>query len=180
MRYVVLALLLLALPGVAPAQDRIAVANVELILALMPETQAAEDSLTALQKSLADRLETKERYAKEKLQEAQEAVGRGAPEDSLATYRTELNRLETEIRQQARDADRKMEEKRDALMGPIVDRLGTILDELAEEDGYDFILNTVDGSGTSIVLHTRPDRDVTQKVLTRMGIEVPKGTTSSP
>ena len=106
MKTLLAALLLLLLPPVASAQDRIAVANVELILALMPETKAAEDSLTALQASLANQLETKERYAQQKLQEAQEAVGRGAPEDSLNAYRDELNQLEAEIRRQARDADR--------------------------------------------------------------------------
>ncbi len=175
MRTLLAALLLLLLPPVASAQDRIAVANVELILALMPETRAAEDSLTALQASLADQLETKERYAQQKLQEAQEAVGRGAPEDSLNAYRDELNKLEAEIRQQARDADRRMAVRRDELMNPIVERLGTLLEEMAKEEGFDLILNTVDGSGTSIVLHVQPERDLTERVLKRLGIELPQG-----
>ena len=46
---------------------------------------------------------------------------------------------------------------------------------MAKEEGYDLILNTVDGSGTSIVLHVQPERDLTERVLKRLGIELPQG-----
>ncbi|MBZ0269704.1 OmpH family outer membrane protein [bacterium] len=173
-RLVPLLALLLAAPA-AHAQDRIAYVDVELILSLMPATAAANDSLGRYQEQLAAKLRTKEQYAQQKLEEAQAAVATGATEAQLDGFRTELSRLEGEIRQQAADSDRKMASKRDALMAPIINRLGDVLQEIAELQSYDFILNGVDGSGTSIVLFGREDRDVTKLVLEKMGIAVPKG-----
>jgi len=171
-RFLPLALLLLAAPA-AHAQDRIAYANVELILSLMPATEQANQALGKYQEELAAKLRTKEEYAQQKLEEAQAAVANGAPEAELDGFRKELARLEGEIRGQAADSDRKMADKRDALMVPIIDRLGEVLRQIAKEQEYDFILNGVDGSGTSIVLFGREDRDVTKLVLEKMGIPVP-------
>jgi len=171
---VAVALLLALLVPAAHAQDRIAYANVDLILALMPETAAANDSMAAFQKQLAERLETKERYAQQKLEEAQAAVAEGAPEDELDAFRLELNRLDAEIRKQAADSDRKMAERRSALMEPVVERLSAVFRRIAEEEAYDLILNALDGSGTSVVLYGREERDVTRLALDRLGIEVPE------
>lgn len=172
-RLVPLLALLLAAPA-ARAQDRIAYANVELVLSLMPATADANKAMQQYQEELAARLRTKEEYAQQKLEEAQSAVANGATDTELDAYRTELAKLENEIRAQAADSDRKMAEKRDALMAPIIDRLGDVLAQIAEEQKYDFILNGVDGSGTSIVLYGRDDRDVTTLVLEKLGIPLPK------
>jgi outer membrane protein len=173
-----LALLLAA--STTHAQDRIAYANVELILSLMPATGEANEALGTYQQELAAKLHTKEEYAQQKLEEAQAAVANGATEVQLDGYRKELAKLEGEIRTQAADSDRKMAEKRDSLMVPIIDHLGDVLREIAKEQKYDFILNGVDGSGTSIVLFGRDDRDVTELVLTKMGIPVPKDPDAAP
>ena len=70
-----------------------------------------------------------------------------------------------------------MADRRDQLMEPVIEKLGGVLHDLAQKENYDFILNSVDGSGTSIVLYGRQDRDITKHVLDVMGIQVPtKGT----
>lgn len=166
-------LLLLSLPAPSTAQDRIAFANVELILALMPETTEVNDALELFHRDLAERLQTKEKYGQQKLEEFQAAVAAGAPEADLEAFRRDLARLEQEIRLQAMESERKMAEKRLQLMEPVVEKLGAVFKELAEEHSYDFILNIVDGSGTSIVLHGPEDRDVTKLTLERMGVKIP-------
>ena len=166
-------LVTLAAAPATRAQDRIAFANVELILALMPATEEANRTLGEYQQELAGKLRTKERYAQQKLEEAQEAVAGGAAETELESFREELSRLEDEIRTQAAESDRKMATRRDELMAPVVERLGKILRDIALEDSYDFILNAVDGSGTSIVLFGREDRDVTKRALEKLGIPIP-------
>lgn len=175
MRFLVLASILAALATpAARAQDRIAFANVELILAMMPETAEVNRALGQYQKELAAKLRTKEEYAQQKLEEAQEAVARGAADTELQKYREDLARLEDEIRAQAEDSDRKMGARRDALMEPVVAKLSGVFRDIALEEKYDFILNNVDGSGTSIVLFGREDRDVTKAVLDHMGIKLPQ------
>jgi len=175
MRFLVVASFLLALAApAARAQDRIAFANVELILALMPDTADVNRQLGQYQRELAGKLRTKQDYAQQKLEEAQAAVARGAEEAELQTFRDELSRLENEIRAQAEDSDAKMDQRRSELMEPVIKKLSGVFRDVALEQKYDFILNAVDGSGTSIVLFGREDRDVTKVVLDRLGIQLPK------
>ncbi|GJM44434.1 MAG: hypothetical protein DHS20C21_12760 [Gemmatimonadota bacterium] len=173
MRLAAALFLALLTPLAATAQDKIAYANVELILALMPETAQANRTMSSFQEGLGKSLRTKEEYAQQKLEEAQQAVAAGAPEAELEAFRTELNRLDAEIRKLAAESDRKMGQKRAELMDPVVERLSEVLRQIATEMGYDMILNAVDGSGTSVVLYGREDRDVTRAALDRLGIEVP-------
>jgi hypothetical protein len=67
-----------------------------------------------------------------------------------------------------------MAQKRDELMDPVIEKLGEVIVGIAQEQSYDFILNAVDGSGTSIVLHGPESRDITKLALQRLGIPVPE------
>src|SRR5262245_34072094 len=93
---------LLALPPAASlAQDRIAYANVELILSLMPETKAAAASVDSLGRDLAKDLERKEAAAQKKVEEARSAQSKGASEAELDKFRKELSALESQMRKDA-------------------------------------------------------------------------------
>ena len=59
----------------------------------------------------------------------------GAPESELDAFRSELTRLEDEIRSQAAESDRKMAARRDELMAPVVERLGNVLREVTKDPG---------------------------------------------
>lgn len=167
-------LVLLLMPLAASAQDRIGFANLELILALIPETKEVNQQLGALQQELARGLETKKNYAQQKLTEAQEAAASGvASEERLMEYETELRRLEEEIRTAAAEAEQKILAKRQELMVPVSEKLQTTIQKVAEADGYAFVLNSVDGSGTSIVLFGREEQDVTRRILEELGVETP-------
>ena len=161
--------------GPAAAQDRIAYANLEVILAFMPEAKTVSENLERYQGELTKQLETKQAYAQQKLVEAQEAAQSGmASEAKMAEYEADLMRLDREIRQAAADADRKLMGRRADLMEPIVEKLQTTIEEIAKADGYTHVLNGVDGAGTSIVLWGLEERDITKRILEELGIEIPE------
>jgi len=165
--------LLAVLPGVAAAQDRIGYANLDLIIAKMPESQEVARQLDTFQNELAKGLSTKRAYAQQKLVEAQNAQAAGVVSDEkLSEYETELRKLEREIQETAKEADRKMLERRNELMEPIIGKLQDTIEQVAEADGYTHVLNIVDGTGTSVLLWGIEERDLTRRILEALGISV--------
>ncbi|MHC4925140.1 MAG: OmpH/Skp family outer membrane protein [Planctomycetota bacterium] len=168
-------LLLLALPAAAAAQDRVGYANLDLIIARMPESKEVAKQLDAYQDELKKTIDTKRAYAQQKLVEAQDAQSAGIVSDEkLAAYETELRGLDREIRQAATEADTKMMERRNDLMEPVIEKLQTTIQAVAETDGYTHVFNVLDGTGTSVLLWGRDDHDLTDRILAELGIpEIP-------
>jgi outer membrane protein len=155
--------------------QKLAYANIDLVLSLMPETQSMSQSLTTFQKQLAEKLEVKQKYAQAKYQEAEQAAQNNATDAELDKYRNELVRLDGEIRKEAGEADQKLANKRMEMMDPVTKKLEAALKEVAADGGYDYVFNSVDGSGVSIVLHGPEDRDLTKILLTKLGVAIPAG-----
>ena len=167
--------LVLASATMALAEEKIGFANLELIFTLMPEAQEVTRQLESYQKELAKSLDTKQAYAQQKLAEAQEAAASGiASEEKLSQYEAELKKLEGEIRESAMEADKKLAQKRRELMEPVVAKLQGTIKGVGEAEGYSFVLNSVDGSGTSIVLYGVEERDLTKRILGELGITMPE------
>jgi len=165
--------LLAVLPAVAAAQDRVGYANLDLIIAKMPESQAVAKKLDTFQNELAKGLSTKRAYAKQKLVEAQNAQASGVVSDEkLSEYEDELRKLDREIQETAQEADRKMMQRRNELMEPIIEKLQDTIKQVAEAEGYTHVINIVDGTGTSVLLWGIEERDLTRKILAALGISV--------
>jgi len=159
----------------APAQDRIAYANLEVLLALIPESKEVMKQLEAYHGTLAKGLETKQAYAQQKLIEAREAAAAGVmSEAKLEEVDAELRKLEREIQQAAAEADEKVLRKRAELMDPVVEKLEKTIRTIAQAEGYTLVLNAVDGAGTSIVLWGAEERDLTGRVLQEFGVSLPE------
>lgn len=161
--------LVVSVPAVA--EERIAFANLDVLLALMAESTDVNKQLEAYHKELAAGLDTKQAYAQQKFVEAQEAAASGVVSDEkLQAFEKELRGLEIEIRESAAEADQKILLKRKELMAPMATQLETTIREVAQAEGYTYVLNSVDGAGTSIVLFGVEERNITAKVLAQLGI----------
>ncbi len=171
-----LGLSLIALTAAAPthAQDRVAHANMKLILSLMPEMNSVMGRLDSFEKELAQQIDVKRAYMEQKYAEAQQAAASGAAEADLDRYRQELQGLDQEIQRQAADSTTRMNEKQAELLEPVIVKLQATVAAIAEREGYAYVLNSVDGVGTSIVLHGPEDRNLTRVILAELGIETPE------
>jgi outer membrane protein len=167
-----------AVTSPALAQDKIAYANIQAIISLMPETKTAAAGVDSLGRQLAKELDVKQAYEKQKYEEAQKAAQTGATEADLDRYRKDLKALDDEIRAKSEDADSAMARRKADLMEPVLQKLEGTIREVAKAEGYTFVLNSIDGQGNSIVLYGQEDRDITKTILTKLGIPIPKGAES--
>jgi outer membrane protein len=170
-------LLLAVLAGsssVAGAEERIAFANMQLVLSLMPEMKSVMGRLESFEKELTKQLDVKRAYAQQKLVEAQEAAANGASDEDLDRYRRQLQDLDQEIRRQESDSGDRMAAKQAELVEPVVAKLQETVEAVAKREGYTFVINAVDGVGTSTVLYGPDDRNITRAILDELGIEPPE------
>ncbi|MDX2250450.1 MAG: OmpH family outer membrane protein [Bacteroidia bacterium] len=156
--------------------QKIGYANIELILVYMPETKTMNQTLQTYEKKLGEQLQIKQQYAQQKYAEylQLEQEGKLTATDK-ETREAELLKLDEDIQKQTATSQENLMKKRQDLLDPIVKKMQDQLKALATAEGYDYILNTVDGSGVSIVLHGPEEHDLTQKLMTRLGIKIPEG-----
>lgn len=154
--------------------QKIGYANIEAILIYMPETQSMNQQLQTFEKKLSEKIQIKQQYAQQKYNDLLEKA-QANPEGQFTAEQEELKKLDEELQKESNDAQQKLLQKRQDLMSPIIEKLQKNLKELADAEGYDYILNTVDGNGVSIVLHGPEEHDLTKKLMTKMGIKIPEG-----
>lgn len=169
-----LAAAILLQPCRALAQDKIAYANLDLIISLMPETKTIAKDLDTLGRQLAKDLDAKQSAAEAKAKEARDKAAGGAAEKDLAKFRTDLQKMEEDLRKGAENADEQLARKRADALKPVFEKLEKTIEEVAKANGYTFVLNSMDGEGNSIVLYGADGRDITDKILGKMGIPMPK------
>lgn len=162
----------------AYAQSRplkIGYTNLEIVLSLMPEYAQVEKELELYEQKLLEQLKVKQDYAQMKLEEYQtlRSEGKLTPEQQKQMEQ-ELIKLDKEIREFAQSSEQKLIEKRNEKLQPIVEKLQKAIDEIAEEEGYDYILNASNTTGISPILHAPPEHNITQKLLNKLGIQLPK------
>jgi outer membrane protein len=157
------------------AAQKIGYANIELILAYMPESKTMQQTLATYEKKLGEKLQVKQQYYQTKGGEYLELAKTTQDEAKLKPLQDELIKLEEEIKKETTDAQNKLMAKRQDLLDPIIKKLQGEIKALSTAEGYDYVLNTVDGSGVSIVLHGPEEHDLTKKLMTRLGIKLPDG-----
>ncbi len=150
--------------------------NLELILRLMPETAAMDQELNLYRQKYSERLATKEKLMQDKYTEATELLSKNPPaitEEEAKKREEEIMKLQDEVKSDAERYERKLAERKDKLLDPIIEKLKKGLDEFAAAEGYTYILNSMDASGTSIVLFGPKENDVTEKMMKKFNLTFP-------
>ncbi|MEM6767447.1 MAG: OmpH family outer membrane protein [Bacteroidota bacterium] len=159
--------------------QKIGHANIELILAYMPETKSMQEQVNTYEAKLGEKLKIKEDYARTKVQEYQEKAQGGATAEALQPLEGELQKLQQEIQQERATASQQAMIKRQELMTPITEKVGAAIKKIADANGFAYILNTTDGSGMSIVLHGPEENDMTKAIMDELGVKIPESGSAS-
>ena len=165
-------LMILGLGTKCFAEDKIAYANLEAILAYMPDIKGVQDELRKLDASLSQGITAKKQELQTKLEAAQKAYDSKAPEADLKKMQDELGKMDGDIKAQTAEAQKQLVRKRSELMTPISKKVQDALADVAKEKGYTYIINGSDGTGMSVILQGPDDRDVTKDVLTKLGVDM--------
>jgi outer membrane protein len=151
----------------ASAQTNVAHVNTEQIMQVLPEAIDAQKTLDALvaqwegelQKMQAEWKRKFDDYDKKKLILSDQA---------RAENEKELRQMDQQIvdfRNKKFGTDGELFKKQNEVMKPIQNKIFKVLEDIAREDGYDYIF---DRSGEILLLYANEKRDLTQDVIRRM------------
>ncbi len=167
MKTLAIAVLAVLVCAAAPAQTKVGYINSESIMQALPEAADAQktiDGLTAqweteLQKMQADWKRKFDEYDKKKLILTDQV--RADQEKELR----DLDQQITDYRNKKFGPNGELFQKQNDLMKPIQNKIFKVLEDIAKEDGYDYVF---DKSGEVLLLYTNDKYDLTQRVLTKM------------
>lgn len=166
MRFSFLFCFLLLLGGAVQAQEY-AYLNFGNLLASMPESKAADDSLGAYQAKLeADLVAMAEKF--EKRYKEVEALAATTAPVKMREYEAELQKLQQTAIQFEQSIPNQLQAKRAELLGPIVERARKAIDEVAEARNIKMVF---DGSIFNALLYTQEVNDLMPAVKEKLGIQ---------
>lgn len=154
-------------PG-ASGPLKIGYTSVYYILSISPKAKEIESDLKARNTQLEKELQRKMADFEEKYT----AFSRGQntmSETIKADKYRELQNLEGSIKEFQKNAEQEMAAKREELVGPELEKISKGIKEVAKENGYTYILN----GDPQIMIYGADDHDITDLVLTKLGIPKP-------
>jgi outer membrane protein len=166
MKYIALALLLMT-AAPAPAQSKIGHINSEAIMQTLPEAVDAQKTLDQLVSQWEGELQKMQSEWKRKFDDydRRKLI---LTDQARAEAERELRELDQSIadyRNKKFGQNGELFQKQNDVMKPIQNKIFQVLDEIAKEDGYDYVF---DRSGEILLLYANDKNDLTQKVISRM------------
>lgn len=152
--------------------QKVGYANIQAIMANMPETKQMRATLESFSEKLAQSVTSRQQMLATLEKEYTDMASSGADQANLQAKQAEYEKLYKELLQAQQDAQQKLAIKQQDLMNPILDKIQKEIKEMAIAEGYDYIFNTVDGSGVSILLHGPESDDLTVKLAARLGVTI--------
>jgi outer membrane protein len=139
----------------------------QALLSEMPEVRGAESNLEAFQAQLQKKGQKMIEDFQKKYQELarKEQAGEIAPK-ALEEETRKLREEEEKIQAYEQEMQKKIMERRDELLQPILDRVNTAIEEISKEMGFDYIIDL--SSGT--LLYADEQYDITDKVRAKLDI----------
>ena len=163
-----LALLTLALLSAGPALGqeapiKIAVVNLDYIVAQSSAGKALQTKLTNFEKEVRAQVESRTQSARDLRQRLIDGSNT-LSEEKLAEMQKQLEDATIEIRRYRDDKEREGQKMQQEGLQEIEKQLEPVFEQVRETGGYDLILNNVPG----VVVMAGPRADITQKVLDAM------------
>jgi outer membrane protein len=151
-----------------PAQ-KIGYADWDYIFSQLPEYKQIETEMKTHGDQLQNQLQAKYKDYETKLKAYQ--AGAATMVDAIRRDKeTELTQLQENIQKFQQDAQTSIQTKQDQLMGPVFNKVGKAIEDVAKEQGYSFILNPQLIGGGDILLYSDEKYDISDQVLKKMGV----------
>ncbi|HXX56459.1 MAG TPA: OmpH family outer membrane protein [Thermodesulfovibrionales bacterium] len=157
-------LVTLGLVKASSATDGVKIGYVDLRVALN-ESESGKKAKTELETLIKTKQAAIEEKGKnvEKLKAELEKQGSVLSAEAKKAKEEEIERLLRDYQRMVQDAQAEIKKKEDQITGGIIKEIREVIDKIGQEDGYSLILENVEG----IILYSRKDLDVTDKVIKR-------------
>ena len=147
--------------------------NPQSILANMPEMRAVQQRLQNFTARKQQELSTLEQEFQTQVAEYQQKVG-VISADAQQQEEARLGQLQQELLQAQEVAEQELAQRRDELVGPLLEQIGAAIEAVAQKQGLSYVLNTTTSSGDMIILYASEDFrakfDITQSVMEELGM----------
>lgn len=165
-------LVLVSLSINANAQDKIGYINFQTVLMKMPEAKLIDQSLDAYQKELTNQAQAREQAVTVYYNSVVQKMDRGelSPKQQQDES-VKLEKMQNDLTESYAEDEFKLAQKRTELLTPVLDKIQKVTKQVAVENGYTFILNSVDSNGASTIIYGPENRDITEQVLKKLGIK---------
>lgn len=131
------------------AQSKVAHINTNDLIAAMPEMKAAQAELEKLQKTYEAEIKSMATELDVKIKRYQAEVDTKTDEENQ-TRAQEVQSIQESIRQYQGQAQQDLQTKETGLMKPIFERAKAAIDKVAKAQGFEYVLNSVEGSGVLV------------------------------
>ena len=152
---------------------KIGYVNPQSILANMPEMRAVQQRLQNFTARKQQELLTLEQEFQTQVAEYQQKVGVISAE-AQQQEEARLGQLQQELLQAQEVAEQELAQRRDELVGPLLEQIGSAIEAVAQKQGLSYVLNTTTSSGDMIILYASEDFrakfDITQSVMEELGM----------
>jgi len=152
MKKYILLIALFLMSVTAFSQAKIGYANLEFILKNLPEAQRMNKEVEDYRKVLNEQIVAKQEYYQSLLEDYYKKQEDNYSESLLTSMREQITSLEQEIQFDMANADAKLAALSVQKLEPITEKIIEAINIVYEEEGYDYIFNSADGTGNSIVL----------------------------
>jgi len=155
----------LGLTSNVQAQDKLAYVNTAELIQAMPEYKAAEKQIEDYGKQKQAQIEQRYQKLQQDAAVLEEKIAAGTITQLEAQQQQQVLLQEEQAIQQAYTmAEREMGNKQQQLMLPIEEKLLAIIKTVADELGYNYVLN----AATGVLLSYPPESDITEQVKARL------------
>ena len=168
-------LLLLLLISVSSfSQSKVGTINTEFIISKMPDLENVQSQMKDYNKELRTKIQDKYTRYQELVQEFEKE--KDSLNDVMKKIRqNEIYDMEESINKLQKNSQQLARVKRDELMRPLYEKIGVAIEKIVEEEGYTQIFNENNG-----LVYGDPKNDLTEEVLTELGIEIEKQPEGEP
>lgn len=141
--------------------------NSALLLSQLPDVKSANAQLETFQKQKV----AKGEQLVKAFQESYQLVAADVQSGKLSPVQqqqkeAELQTKQTEIQKYEREVEEDIMKKREELFQPIIDKVNSAIRAVGEEQGYDYILDTTQGT----LLFVKDSNDITPLVKKKLGL----------
>ena len=154
---------------------KVGYADVDYIFGQLPEAKQIDTELKSTQTQLKNQIDAKSQEFQKKLADYQANLNTMLDAVRSNTER-ELTQLQENLQKLQQDAQTTVQNKQTQLMDPVYKKVGKAIKEVAEENGYTFVLNQQIG-GLDVILYGDDKMDISDLVLKKLGV-TPKPATA--
>ena len=157
--------------------QKIAHINVDELISLMPETQAAESEMQKYAQQLEKDLEEMQTEAQAKYQNLINNQNNWT-QLRITKEQEELEGMAQRIQQYQVQAQQDLQKKQMELMEPIIEKAQNAINGVARDKGYTYVLDSSQSKG--VVIYVEKGEDILPLVKAKMGLSTTNTTTTTP